>query len=128
MITSTGFYWCCAAGASAPVVVKNQSPIFPGFTAFSRGPISLNQARKRNPNPNFWVRISSGGVGVFHVNGWGPKTSVCPSKSRETKLFGGVPRDFAGVSRGCTKSLRKNVCVQFSFSCHWTTGASNNGN
>ena len=27
MITSTGFYRCCAPGASAPVVVKNQSPI-----------------------------------------------------------------------------------------------------
>ena len=26
IITSTGFYRCCAAGASAPVVVKNQSP------------------------------------------------------------------------------------------------------
>ena len=34
IITSIGFYRCCAAGASAPVVVKNQSPIvqktFPG--------------------------------------------------------------------------------------------------
>ena len=28
MITSTGFYRCCAPGASAPVVVKNQSPKF----------------------------------------------------------------------------------------------------
>ena len=27
IITSTGFYRCCGAGASAPVVVKNQSPI-----------------------------------------------------------------------------------------------------
>ena len=27
IITSTGFYRCCAPGASAPVVVKNQSPI-----------------------------------------------------------------------------------------------------
>ena len=26
IITSTGFYRCCAAGASAPVVVRNQSP------------------------------------------------------------------------------------------------------
>ena len=26
-ITSTGFYRCCAPSASAPVVVKNQSPI-----------------------------------------------------------------------------------------------------
>ena len=27
-ISSTGFYRCCAPGASAPVVVKNQSPIY----------------------------------------------------------------------------------------------------
>ena len=27
IITSTGFYRCCALGAPAPVVVKNQSPI-----------------------------------------------------------------------------------------------------
>ena len=26
MITSTGFYWCCTPGASAPVVVKNSLP------------------------------------------------------------------------------------------------------
>ena len=30
MITSTDFYWCCAAGASAPVVAKNQSPSYSG--------------------------------------------------------------------------------------------------
>ena len=55
----------------------------------------LFREEKRNPNPNFLARISSGGVGVFHVKGWGPKSSVCPSKPRETKLFGGMPRDFA---------------------------------
>ena len=27
IIASTCFYWCCAPGASAPVVVTNQSPI-----------------------------------------------------------------------------------------------------
>ena len=29
------------------------------------------------------------------MKGWGPKTSVCPSKAREIKLFGGMSRDFA---------------------------------
>ena len=35
------------------------------------------------------VRISSGGMGVFHVKGWGPKSLVSPStsKPRETKLL-----------------------------------------
>ena len=41
------------------------------------------------------------------MKGWGPKSSVCPSKYRETKLFGGIPRDFAGISRECPKSLSK---------------------
>ena len=54
--------------------------------------------------------------------GWGSskkgvgfsKSSVCPSKSRETKLSGGISWDFAWISRGHPKSLRKKVCVQFS--------------
>ena len=70
--------------------------------------------QKARTNPNFWVRISSGGVGVFHVKGWGSKSSACPSKPRRTKLFGGMPWDLAGISGGCPKCLRKNVCVQFS--------------
>ena len=45
---------------------------------------------KRSPSPNFWVRISSGGVGVFNVKGWRAKSLVCPSKPRENKLFGGA--------------------------------------
>ena len=75
--------------------------------------VVICQARKSNPNPNFLVRISSGRVGVFHVKGWGPKSSVCPSKPRETKLFfGGYPGTFAGISRGCPKSLRKkSLCL-----------------
>ena len=39
IITSAGFYWCCAAGASAPVVVKNQSPIATVFRPFDRDPL-----------------------------------------------------------------------------------------
>ena len=69
--------------------------------------ILFNQGRKRNPNPNFLVRIPSGRVGVFHVKGWGPKSSVCHSKPRETKLFGGISRDFCRDIPGCLKSLRK---------------------
>ena len=36
---------------------------------------------KKSTKINFWVRISSGGVGVgvLHLKGWGPKSSVCPS-------------------------------------------------
>ena len=38
----------------------------------------LFQGRKRNPNPNFLIRIFSSGVGVFHVNGWGQKVRYVP--------------------------------------------------
>ena len=39
------------------------------------------------------------------------KSSVCPSKSRESRIFGGI---FGGISRGGPKSLRTKTCVQFS--------------
>ena len=74
----------------------------------------LNQGRKTNPNPNFCVRIFSVGVGVFHVKGWGLKGSVCPSKPGKPNFFGGISRDFAGISWRCPKSLRKqSLCSIF---------------
>ena len=81
------------------------------------------QGRKRNPNPNFLVRIFSGGVGVFHVNGWGPKSSIRPSKPGKSNFLGGISRDFAGMSRKCPKSLRKKclcsilVSLMFAANC-----------
>ena len=73
-------------------------------------------SRKKSTNPNFWVWISSGGVGVFDVKGWGPKSSACPSKPRELRLFGGMSRDFCwGIPEGARKVWEEKVCVQFSF-------------
>ena len=69
--------------------------------------VAWYQGGKRNPNPNFSVRILSGGVAVFHVNGWGPKSSIRPSKPGKSNFLGGISRDFAGMSRKCPKSLRK---------------------
>ena len=60
-------------------------------------------------NPNFWVRIFSGGVGVFHAKGWGKRSSVWTSKLGKSNFFGGISRDFAGISRRCPKSLRKKA-------------------
>ena len=56
----------------------------------------IYQGRKRNPNPNFGVRISSGGVGVFHVKGWGPRSSVCPFEAQGNQTFW---RDIPGLCR-----------------------------
>ena len=69
--------------------------------------IAFVQGGKRNPNPNFLVRIFSSGVGVFHVNGWGAKSSIRPSKPGKSNFLGGISRDFAGISRGRPKSLKK---------------------
>ena len=41
------------------------------------------------------------------MNGWGPKSSIRPSKPGKSNFLGGISRDFAGISRGRPKSLRK---------------------
>ena len=40
-----------------------------------------------------------------------PKSSVCPSKPRETKLFGGISRDFGRDIPGAPESLREKRFV-----------------
>ena len=58
IITSTGFYRCCAPGASAPVVIKNQSPSFSNdFT----GPLSSKDKRHND------VDTEIGEKQIFHV-------------------------------------------------------------
>ena len=74
-----------------------------------------SQGRKRNPNPNFRVRISSGGVGVFHVKVWGPKSSVCPSKPGKPNFFGGISPGFCQDIPEALEKFEKKVCVQLSF-------------
>ena len=69
------------------------------------------QTRKRSTNPDFGVWIFSVGVEFFHVKGWGPKSSVCPSKPGKPNFFCGISRDFAWISRRCPKSLRNKKSV-----------------
>ena len=45
------------------------------------------------------------------MKGWGPKSSICPSKPGKSNFFGGISRDFAGISQRCPKSLRKKKSV-----------------
>ena len=68
-----------------------------------------HQGRKRNPNPNFLVRISSGGMGVFHVKGWGAKKVwyALRNPGKPNFLVG-----YPGILVGPAKSEKKN-CVQF---------------
>ena len=76
-----------------------------------------NQARKKNPNPNFLVRIFSSGVGggTLPRERVGAKKFDTSSKPGKTNFLGRISRDFAGISRGRPKSLRKESCVQFPF-------------
>ena len=65
---------------------------------------------KKEPKPKlFESGYLCGGVGVFHVNGWGPKSSVCPSKPRESNFFGGISWDFAGKKRSENAGANENV-------------------
>ena len=72
------------------------------------------RARKRNPNPNFLVRISSGGSGGLPREGVGAEKFGMSFATQGNPIFWRDPRIFARISRGCPKSLRKN-CVHFSF-------------
>ena len=66
----------------------------------------------------FWSGYLWVGWGFFHVKGRGPKSSVCPSKPRETKTLAGYPRIFGGISRECPKSLRKKRLCSISRPYH----------
>ena len=46
------------------------------------------------------------------MKGWGPKSSVCVSKPRENKLFGGMLRYVGWVIPGVPEQFEKNVCVE----------------
>ena len=45
------------------------------------------------------------------MKGWGPKSSVCPSKPRETKCFGGISRDFRRDIPGVPEKFEKRKFV-----------------
>ena len=87
----------------------------PGRTLKTEKLLSSSPSRKstlkKSTNPNSGVRIFSGRAGVFHMKGFGPKSSVCPLKPGKSNSFGGISRDLAGISRRRPKSLRKNKFV-----------------
>ena len=76
------------------------------------GKHDIFQARKKSTNPNFWVRIFSGGVGIFHVKGRGPKSSGMSPETREIKLFG---RDVPGFCRDIAEEPEKFEKKKFVF-------------
>ena len=99
--------WEKESRGQKPKSLKKVSKKSPGARSQKSKKKSRKRSEKSKKNPNFLVRIFSGGVGVFHVNGWGPKSSIRPSKPAKSNFLGGISRDFAGISRGRPKSLRK---------------------
>ena len=75
---------------------------------------SKNEGRKGTETQTFWSGYFPVGWGVFHVNGWGPKSSVIvPRNTGKPNFWAGYPgfcRDIPGVP----KKFEKKVCVQFS--------------
>ena len=45
------------------------------------------------------------------MNGWGPKSSLCPSKHRDTKLLGGISQDFGRDIPGAPEKFEKKTSV-----------------
>ena len=45
------------------------------------------------------------------MKGWGPKSSVCPSKLRETKVFGGMSQDFCRDAPELPEKFEKKKVV-----------------
>ena len=74
----------------------------------------LQSCTKKEPKPKLLSPdIFRCGRGLPH-EGVGPKSSACPSKPGKSNSFGGIPRDFARISRRRPKSLRKNsLCSAF---------------
>ena len=62
--------------------------------------LPVTQGRKRNPNPNFVVRISLGGVGVFHGKGWGPKIRYVLRNPGKPTFWRDIPELFLRFSCG----------------------------
>ena len=65
---------------------------------------SLKSGKKKEPKPELlgpdylWVMWK----------GWGPKSSVCPSNPRETKLYGGISQDFCRDIRDIPGAAEKS--------------------
>ena len=72
----------------------------------------VSHARKKSTNRNFGVRTFSGGGRGLPPKGVGAKRFGMPLETREVNFFGGISREFAGISRGCPKSLRKKKFLE----------------
>ena len=70
------------------------------------------QARKKNPNPNFWVRIFPVGYGSSTWRGWGQKFRYMPRNQGNQTVWAGCPGILLGYPGIARKVWEKKHCVQ----------------
>ena len=73
--------------------------------------MNLEQKSGKKKEPKLFGPDVFGWGGGLPREGVGAKKFGMSFKPRETKLFGGISQDFAGISRGRPKSLKKKRCV-----------------
>ena len=92
----------------ANTIYETASKLFGGDSAM----IFNASIEKRSTNSNFWVRISSGGVRVVHVKGYGAKKLGMSLETQGDQTFWWrVSRKIAGTSLRCPKGLRTKKFV-----------------
>ena len=64
---------------------------------------SFSDAKKEHKPKLLTPDFFSGGMGVFHVEGWGPKSSGCPSKSGKSNFWWDIP--------AVPEKFEKNKCA-----------------
>ena len=82
------------------------------FTSSQGSPLRTVQLESEN---SFWQSDDNTAafthhLPVFQVKGWGPKSSVCPSKPGKPNFLGGMSWDFAGIPPG-TKPIHAEKII-----------------
>ena len=112
-LVRNGLHWCKRGFGWCIRLLGELCSLVPEDLRTFASPVLRFSGTRKGTNPNFRVRIFAGGVGVFHMNGWGPKNSVCPSKPGKSNFWAGYPGIFARKSWGCPKRSLAPRCLIF---------------
>ena len=87
----------------APYPHSDPAHIFQDFGSRKQEKI---QGRKTDPTQTLWSGYLRAG-GVFHVKGWEPTSSECPSKPGKSNFLAGYPGILPGYPGGARKGWEK---------------------